>query len=167
MKKPLSLIAFLFLFVHTEAEAQTLEKAGSLPEQEYRQEQAEIKALVYELYESIRDKDFERSKTFHAYGDKFTAFYSGKKRKDAGGAIEFERNLHESIPEGVRFDIEDLEVNVFGGTAVATFHIYVESVVNGEEKHSQAQVSLVYVRTEGKWKITHEHVSSLTEAREE
>lgn len=166
MKKLLPLAgALLLLFVHHAANAQTSEKSNPLPEREYSEDEAEIKNLIYKLYESIKEKDFERSKTFHAYDKQFTAFYSGKKRVDAEGAIEFERNLHERIPEGVQFDIEDLEVNLLDKTAVASFHIYVKSIVEGEEKHSQAQVTLVYVKIDGQWKITHEHVSPLTQDR--
>lgn len=164
--KKLLISALLLLSVHHAAIAQTSEEPDALFKNDYAEDKAEIRNLVYQLYESIKEKDFERSKTFHVYGDKFTAFYSGNKRVDAEGAIEFELNLHERIPEGVQFDIEDLEVNVFDKTAVASFHIYVTSMANGEEKLSQAQVTLVYVKTNGQWKITHEHVSSLAQARE-
>lgn len=117
------------------------------------------------LYESIKEKDFEKSQTFHAYDKHFKAFYSGKKRVDAEEAIEFKRNLHERIPEGVQFDIEDLEVNVFDKTAVASFHIYVKSILDGEEKHSQTEVTLVFVKTDGECKITHEHIYPLIQDR--
>ena len=109
MKTVISLAtAFLLLFFGTPLQAQNEENPGSAFQQEYPEDKAQIKRLVHELYEAIKARDFEKSKTFHAYTDKFTAFYSGKKRKDAEGAIEFEKNLHNNIPEGIQFDIEFL-----------------------------------------------------------
>lgn len=156
----------LFLFLGPFVQAQNSEKKAPLLHQEYSEDKGKIETLVHELYESIKNRNFEKSKTFHAYSDKFTAFYSGKKRKNAEGAIEFERDLHNNIPDGILFDIEDLQVNVFDDAAVASFHIYVTSGTNGEKKQSQAQVTLVYPKINGNWKITHEHVSSLTDKRE-
>lgn len=168
MKTTISLAtALLLLFFCTSLQAQNDENINSAFQQEYPKDKAEIKRLVHNLYEAIKARDFKKSKTFHAYTDKFTAFYSGKKRKDAEGAIEFEKNLHNNIPEGIQFDIEDLQVNVYDNVAVATFHIYVTSEVNAEKKQSQAQITLVYLKIDGNWKITHEHVSPLTEKREE
>lgn len=160
-------VCFLFLSTCNLAQAQNEGKIDPVLQQEYPEDKAEIEKLVHDLYAAIKSRDFEKSKTFHAYSDKFTAFYSGKKRKDAEGAIEFEKNLHNNIPEGIQFDIEDLQVNVFHDVAVATFHIYVSSEVDGEKKQSQAQITLVYIQLDGNWKITHEHVSALTEKREE
>ena len=136
-------------------------------QQENPETEAEIKELVHELFESLRLKDLEKQKSFHLYSEDFTAFYGGQKRKDALGAQEYEENLLHSLSEDVQFDIEDLEVNVFENTAVASFHIYVNSTVAGEKKQSQARITLVYVKVNGDWKIIHEHVSPLTVARQE
>lgn len=114
----------------------------------------------------LKTRTWKNRKSFHLYSGKSTAFYGGKKRKDAEGAKEYEENLLNSIADDVKFDIEDMQVNVFGDVAVVTFHIYVSSTVKGEKKQSQAQISLVYINADGELKITREHVSALTESRE-
>jgi len=139
--------------------------SDSVLQQEYPEVKAEIEGLVHQLYESIRKGEVEKQKSFHTYSDKFTAFYGGRLRKDAAGAQEYEENLvnHFTKVEDVNFDIRDMQVNVFDKVAVASFHIYVSSGVDQEKRQSQAQVSLVYLNLNGAWKITHEHVSPLTE----
>lgn len=135
--------------------------------QENPEAEAEIENLVHDLYESLRLKDLEKQKSFHLYSDKFTAFYGGQKRKDAEGAQEYEENLLQRLPEDVQFDIEDMMVNVFENVAVATFHIYVSYTAQEEKQQSRAQLTLVYINVDGEWKITHEHVSALTEGSRE
>lgn len=158
----------LFLFLLSPF-LQAQNTGHSLPpalQNEQPEVQAEIEKLVHELYESIKNKDLEKQKSFHLYSDKFTAFYGGQKRKNAEGAMEYEKNLLNAVSDDITFDIQDMQVNVFDDVAVATFHIYVTSTVKGEKKQSQAQISLVYLNVNGEWKITHEHVSALTESRD-
>ena len=162
-KASIVLLILLFLLCNS-VPAQVSEKSSHIDSallEENLQAEAEIEKLVHELYESIRNKDLEKQKSFHYYSDKFSAFYGGQKRKDAEGAQEYEKNLLNNLPADVEFNFEDMQVNVYDKVAVASFHIYVTSSINGEKRQSQAQITLVYLNLNGKWLITHEHVSPL------
>lgn len=169
MKTKTYLIAFFAFFMPYAIYAQTAGETNhdATAVEENPEVKRKIENLVHELYESIKNKDLERQKEFHLYSDDFTAFYGGQLRKDAEGAQEYEENLVRNIPENIDFDIQDLRVSVYENVAVASFHIYVTSNVEGVKKQSQAGLSLVYLNVDGAWKIVHEHVSPLTEARPE
>lgn len=163
--RTITFFALFFLFFFSlELNAQSKVEKNTLIEKEHPEVKAEIQNLVHELYQAIKEKDLEKMKSFHVYSDKFSAFYGGRKRKNSEEAQEYERKMAESFSEA-EFDIEDVQVNVFDNVAVATFYVFSDVVVNGEKRQGQGQITLVYVNIDGEWKITHEHVSSLTEGR--
>ena len=63
----------------------------------------------------------------------------------------------------VDLQVEDLQVRIFGDTAVTTFYRRgTEKEVNEPAKPVHLQISGVWVRTPGGWKLAHRHESPAT-----
>jgi ketosteroid isomerase-like protein len=55
----------------------------------------------------------------------------------------------------------DLKIDVFGEVAVVTFLVNSSFKVGTDNLERQARSTLVFVKDQGTWKITHEHFSPL------
>lgn len=53
----------------------------------------------------------------------------------------------------------DLQVDAFGDVAVATFVLDYHFDARGATLAKRANTTMVFIRQEGSWKITHEHLS--------
>ena len=125
---------------------------------EFPETQAELKLIVDSLFRSIQDKDAERLKSFHLYGPKFTAFASGMLRQTSKENEEKERETINSI-SSFDYDLNDLKINVFGDVAIVTYHGDFEFTFDEGSKQMHTQTTLVFVKTDAGWKLTHEHSS--------
>jgi len=102
--------------------------------------------------------------SFHAYGDKFTEFNDGK-LFDSAGNEENERSLFGDIvdPGGVKQFAtvpETLKVAVYhGNVANVTFISDFILQIGGVDYTFNNLITLLFVKTKGKWKIVHEHHS--------
>ncbi|MGB5665971.1 MAG: nuclear transport factor 2 family protein [Maribacter sp.] len=122
--------------------------------------QAEIQETLDDLFKSIQDKDADKLISYHVYGPKFTEFINGGLRVGSAENEAAERGLVDLI-SGFDYDLNDLKIDVYGEVAKVTFHADFRPVINGETYQSNAQVTLLFVRIDGAWKITHEHNSPL------
>ncbi|MDZ7692774.1 MAG: nuclear transport factor 2 family protein [Balneolaceae bacterium] len=55
----------------------------------------------------------------------------------------------------------DLKIDVFGDVAVVTFHADFRPTIGDEIVQIWESTTLVFVKVDGAWKITHEHHSPL------
>jgi ketosteroid isomerase-like protein len=55
--------------------------------------------------------------------------------------------------------MNDLAINVFGEVAVAAFNGHFKGQVKGNPVALDQQATLVFVKTDGEWKIVHAHFS--------
>lgn len=136
-------------------------KSEALTE-EFPEQQKAITALIDEIFQTAREKDFDRLARFHLYGPKFTEFKNGKLRLDAEASQQAEQNAFRAMSD-FRYKVKDMRVNVFDDAAVATFHGEFSAHVNDQPLELKSQCTLVFVRDEGSWKIVHEHFSPLTQ----
>jgi hypothetical protein len=150
---------------------------NSVIDQTYLQAQDEVFDTFMAIAESIvlgagqgYDSEFmDRLISFHAYGDKFVEFNGGESFDSAGNEHN-ERQLFGVDLEvgGVKqFGFKEGSLNIavyYGNVANLTFvsdfilmhKVYGEiTVVN--------QISLLFVKTKGEWKIVHEHHSPVSE----
>ena len=155
--------------------ASSSDKSASISN-EYPQAQQEVLETFGAIAESITlgaglgyDGEFmDQLISFHAYGPKFTEFNDGK-FYDSAGNEDNERQLF-----GV--DLEDngvlqfaaiegtLKVAVYyGNVANLTFisDFILEHKVYGEIRVNNL-ITLLFVKTQGKWKMVHEHHSPYT-----
>ncbi|HEY9185291.1 MAG TPA: nuclear transport factor 2 family protein [Salegentibacter sp.] len=133
---------------------------------EYPEAKKEVKQALDEIEQSIRDNEIDKLISMHAYGPKFTEFEVGGKRQGSKENEDFERNFLGAITEVEKWDWKDLKINVYGGNvANATFHADFK-FKRGEEAYDfMMQGTLLFVKTDDGWKITHEHMAPITEAQ--
>jgi hypothetical protein len=169
----LFLVSFLVLCLSTTSVvASEKSDKNSVIDQTYPQAQAEVIETFLAIRQSIMDgaglgKDTEYMNqliSFHAYGPKFTEFNDGELYDSA------ENEAHERTLFGETVDIGgvktfwfqpgSLEVAVYyGNVANLTFISDFELWIDGELHPVKNLITLLFVKTKGKWKMVHEHHS--------
>ena len=154
--------------------ASSSDKSASISN-EYPQAQQEVLETFGAIAESITlgaglgyDGEFmDQLISFHAYGPKFTEFNDGKSY-DSAGNEDNERTLFgETVDEG---GVEKfaalpgtLKVAVYyGNVANLTFISDFELKIGGVKHTVNNLITLLFVKTNGKWKMVHEHHSPYT-----
>lgn len=127
---------------------------------EFQEAQIEIQEVLDGIFASIQDKDADKLISYHAYGSKFTEFRDSEPRFNSQDNETFERGLVGAI---TRFDynLGDLKIAVYGEVAVVTFHADFRPTIGEDVLQIWESTTLVFVKTAGGWKITHEHHSAL------
>ena len=113
------------------------------------------------IAQSVKDNDIDRLISFHAYGPKFTEFKNGEARNDGKANEEFERSVFGSVTEVVKFDMNDLKVEVYGDVANVTLHSDFHLMFGEDLAVVNDQISLLFLNTDNGWRIVHEHHSPL------
>jgi ketosteroid isomerase-like protein len=93
-----------------------------------------------------------------------TVFGPGGGRLVAGWTEESKKRRQADFDAGRKIDyrIEELEVHIFGNTAVTTFYrIGTVKEVNQAAKPSHLRITGVWVRQPDGWKLAHRHESNL------
>ena len=119
------------------------------------------------IVQSIKDNDIDRLISFHAYGPKFTEFKNGEPRNDGAANEEFERGVFGSVTEVVKFDMNDIKVDVYGEVANVTLHSDFHLKFEEDLVVVNDQISLLFLNTKDGWRIVHEHHSPLKIEEEE
>ncbi len=119
------------------------------------------------IVQSIKDNDIDRLISFHAYGPKFTEFKNGEPRNDGAANEEFERGVFGSVTEVVKFDMNDIKVDVYGEVANVTLHSDFHLKFEEDLVVVNDQISLLFLNTKDGWRIVHEHHSPLKMEEEE
>jgi len=157
------------------SERSSVAERSSVFDQEYPEAQAEVLETFMAIARSITDgaghgyngEYMDQLISFHAYGDKFNEFNGGQSFDSAGNEHNERQLFGEDIEiDGViRFAPIDgtLKVAVYyGNVANLTFtsdfilmhREYGEITVNN-------LITLLFVKTQGEWKMVHEHHSPL------
>ena len=106
--------------------------------------------------------------SFHAYGEKFTEFNNGKLYDSAGNEHNERSTFGVAVEKGgvKKFAALDDEIKVavyFGNVAnvtfISDFLLKFEGVDDPVKVNSL--ITLLFVKTEGKWKMVHEHHSPM------
>jgi hypothetical protein len=101
--------------------------------------------------------------SFHAYGDKFVEFNGGLSFDSAGNEHNERQLFGEDIEQVIQFAAKEgtLKVAVYyGNVANLTFtsDFILKHKVHGEITINNL-ITLLFVKTKGKWKMVHEHHS--------
>ncbi|MBI4604492.1 MAG: nuclear transport factor 2 family protein [Planctomycetes bacterium] len=121
--------------------------------------QKEVERTLRDLLDAAGRKDFVRLEALHLQGPKFSKWDgSGPGKLDAEANRRAERAGIEAL-EAFRASVEDLKVDVFGSTAVATFTMPYEAVAAGQTSRTAVRATLVWVKVDAGWKVAHEHFS--------
>jgi hypothetical protein len=150
---------------------------SSVISQEYPQAQQEVLETFGAIAESITlgaghgyDGEYmDQLISFHAYGDKFTEFNGGESFDSAGNEHNERQLFGEDLEEDgvIKFAAKEgtLKVAVYyGNVANLTFtsDFVVKHKVYGEITINNL-ITLLFVKTNGKWKLVHEHHSPVKE----
>jgi ketosteroid isomerase-like protein len=127
---------------------------------EFPEAKKEIMQTLDGIFKSIQDGDADKLISYHAYGPKFTEFRDAAPRFNSAENEEFERGFVGAI-SAFDYELVDLQINVFGEVAVVTFLNDFRPTIGGDVVQIWGQVTLVFVKTQSEWKITHEHHSAL------
>jgi ketosteroid isomerase-like protein len=122
---------------------------------------AQIQARLNEILDACVKKDFDRLDSYHLYGPKFTKFSTAPpERQDAETGRKGEHDGL-SAANGLKMKADDLRIDVFGDTAIATFVLKYGFQTDAGPIEKQARSTLVFVNDRGQWRIAHEHLSAV------
>jgi len=132
---------------------------------EYEQAKQEVIETFGAIAQSIIDGDIDKLISFHAYGPKFTEFNNGTRRVGSAENEAHERETFGAVTEVERFAADDLKVAVYyGNVANVTFHSdFILWFGDTRVEVPKNQITLLFVKTNGAWKLVHEHHSPLNE----
>lgn len=122
--------------------------------------QAEIQTVLDGIFKAIQDNDADKLISYHIYGPKFTEFRDSEPRFNSEENEEYERWLVGAV-SGFDYNLGNLKINVFGEVAVVTFHADFRPTFGDDVVQIWGSTTLVFVKVDGDWKITHEHHSPL------
>ncbi len=126
----------------------------------FPESQAEIQTVLDGIFKSVDEGDADKLISYHIYGPKFTEFRDSQFRFNSADNEAYERGLVGAI-SGFDYSLDDLKIDVFGGVAVVTFHADFRPTIAGEVHQIWESTTLVFVKVDDEWKITHEHHSPL------
>lgn len=134
---------------------------GSSSEQEYPEKKAQIRQTLAGIFDACEKKDFTRLDSYHFYDAKFTKFDSvSPARLDAITARDGEHKGLSAATD-LHMQAQDLEIDIFGQTGIATFILNYSFKAGGDTIQRRAKATMVFVNIGGKWKIVHEHLSAV------
>ncbi len=127
---------------------------------EFPESKAEIQTVLDGIFKSIQENDADKLISYHIYGSKFTEFRDSERRFNSEENEQYERGFVGAI-SGFDYNLGDLKINVFGDVAVVTFHADFRPTIGEDVVQIWGSTTLVFVKVNGEWKITHEHHSPL------
>lgn len=126
-----------------------------------QKEQAQIERRLNEIFDAAEKKDLARLDSYHLYGPNFTKFSAASaSRQDADTSRKGEHDGLGAIND-LKMQAEELKADVFGNVAVATFILHSSFKVAADTIEKKERGTLVFVKEQGEWKITHEHFSPI------
>ena len=156
-----SCLTLLVLSGCTVGDAEPQANQEDLINSPYPAEVAEVEAVLADIQSAIREGDIDRLISYHAYSPKFSDFQNGGVRTGASENEQNEREFFGGASSIEKFEYADPKISVYGDVAVATVHPDVEMTIGDQTLITRRQLTLVFARTEGGWKIVHEHNSPL------
>lgn len=161
------IMILLFVFMITsckqhEEPVEIAEVKVDLLNDEFPEAKKEVQQTMDSIVQSVKDNDIDRLISFHAYGPKFTEFKNGEPRNAGAENEKFEREVFGSVTEVVKFDMNDMKVDVYGEMANVTLHSDFHLKFGEDLAVVNEQISLLFLKTEKGWRIVHEHHSPLT-----
>ncbi|WP_242083247.1 YybH family protein [Aestuariivivens sediminis] len=149
--------------ISSESEKSNSNNKSNSIDNEYLQAQQEVIETFGAIAQSIIDGDIDKLISFHAYGPKFTEFNNGTHRVGSAENEAHEREVFGAVTEVERFAADDLKVAVYyGNVANVTFHSdFILWFGETRVEVPKNQITLLFVKTNGEWKLVHEHHSPL------
>lgn len=133
-------------------------------------EKKRIAATVYAVFEAGKNKELSLLEELHSNSGKFTKFddFPPYTRQELQQAIIYEQAAFANISD-FQYNIDQLRIDMLGEVAIATFYLDYKGVfVNdysfeGRPVSNRSRVTMVLAKEAGRWKIVHEHFSTIPE----
>ncbi len=124
----------------------------------------DVKGVVFKRFEALKNRDENAVRALvDAQYSKFDD-WPPYRRQEAEEALRNEFGAFKVL-SNYTYEIKDLEVRIFGDTALATFHIRYQGEIRNSRFDVVSRVTSVLVRRDGAWKFVHEHLSRFPEER--
>jgi len=129
---------------------------------------ANVRDLIYKYFQLAKTKEIEKIEEF--LDDKFTKFGDSPPydRRNFDRALMLDQLQFASLSD-FDFKIEDLDIEIVGDAAVATFVIQITGMIvddysfRGTTINNKSRVTIVLHKdNKGGWKMIHQHLSKLT-----
>ncbi|MBI4257939.1 MAG: nuclear transport factor 2 family protein [Thaumarchaeota archaeon] len=128
----------------------------------------QITQLITTLFEAGKRRDFALIAGLHSDDDRFSKFDDSPpyRKQNYGEALMHEEAAFAGISD-YHYAIQDLKIEVFGETALATFYLKYGGVVvdsysfRGQSVEVESRVSMVLRKKPQGWVIFHEHFSRI------
>jgi hypothetical protein len=119
-----------------------------------------VEICLHKVLDSAKFGNAEELASYHLYGPKFTKYddFEPLDRQEAEEARAGEDAITEV--DNFTYKVDDLRIDVFGPTAIATFVLNYAFDSDGDHIAVRARSTLVLVLDGLQWKIAHEHLSS-------
>src|SRR5919202_1561396 len=133
----------------------------------YSTDHAEIRDLIYKYFQLAKSKDIEKIEEF--LDPHFTKFGDSPPydRRDFERALMLEQ-LHFASLSDYDFKIENLNTEVTGDVAIATFLLGITGILiddysfRGTSVNNTSRVTIVLQKDKkGQWRMVHQHLSKL------
>lgn len=128
----------------------------------FASEQDKIKSMLADIFNTAKAKNMDSLDAFHLRGAKFSRFDGenpGRQDYEMGKKSEYD--FFTGVTE-FNFTLPDVKVDVFDDTAIASFIIAYDVIMSDTTISGKEKGTLVFVKDKTKWKIAHEHFSSIT-----
>ena len=125
----------------------------------YKEKQVQIAQTIEDIFKSGKEKDLKRLEAYHLNSAKFTKFETGSPAR-----LNYDENTQGeaaafSALEEFNYKISEVKVDVFDKVGIATFTFAYNAKIQGTALADTSHCTLVFIETDGQWKITHEHFS--------
>ena len=127
---------------------------------DFSEAKQEVKSVLDSLFASIQNREIDELLSYHLYSDKFTEFRDGLPRTSSSENEEYERQLINNI-SSFDYNLGDLKIDVFENVAIVTFNADFRPTIGENVVQLWRQGTIVFVKNEGVWRITHEHFSPM------
>lgn len=142
----------------------TSNKGTSVTSQTFPQSQQEVLETWEDIVKSVMEGDIDKLISFHAYSPKFTEFKNGELRNGAEANEAYERAVFGSVTDVLKMEAQDMKIAVYyGNVANLTFHSDFHLMFGDDLVIVNDQISLLFVKNKGEWKIVAEHHSPLNQ----
>lgn len=123
----------------------------------FSEKQAELRVVVDAIARDAMTAHVDGLQAIHLESDKFTKFGPRSfDRQDVADTNMSEAAFFGSVSE-MKYEVEDLKIDVFGQVGIATYYPRVSFAQDGEKKTVRGRQTLVFLETSEGWKIVHEH----------
>ncbi len=127
----------------------------------HQSEVTQIEHRLQEIFDACAKKDMPRLDSYHLYGPAFTKFTTeSANRLDSESARKGEHDGLTAI-SGLAMQADDLKVDMFGDTAVATFILNYSFNTGADMVQKKSRTTMMFVKDHDAWKIVHEHLSAI------